>query len=248
MEGVRRKMKFKKRWILLGALILSMGLCSIPEIVHTNQGVSVAEGSVRDGKLKNGYLIPFKGPNYHFFSHFSYYILNNAYVHSSVYGTVMDAYKTCETNCPGKEYILMECTRKHGGRMIFHWTHQNGMSVDFMTPKMNGSDSDVWPNKAGLVHYLFKFDEDGKFSLSPKTQIDFEAMACHLLAIDDAAQQHGLRIRKILFKMEMHDNLFNTPSGKLLAERDINFVPHLRDLINRFHDDHYHVDFEFVGE
>ncbi|MEO5906048.1 MAG: hypothetical protein ABIQ11_04945 [Saprospiraceae bacterium] len=248
MAFVSRLMKIKKRWIILGTVVLSMALCSIPEIVHTNAGLSESTGSVRKGKLNNGYLIPFNGPNYHFFSHFSYYILNNAYVNSRVYATVMDAYKACESNCPGKEYILMECTRKHGGRMIFHWTHKNGMSVDFMTPKLNGTDINVWPNSAGLVHYLFKFNEDGKFSLGSKTQIDFEAMACHLLAIDDAAQQNGLRIRKILFKTEMHDNLFNTPSGKLLADRDINFIPNLRDLINRFHDDHYHVDFEFVGE
>ncbi len=243
-----KKRRFRKRWILLVLLILSMGVCSIPEMRHKNSGVSESTGSVRNGKLKNGYLIPYRGNNFKYFSAFSYYILNNAYVHSSVYATVMEAYKQCESTCPNREFVLMECTRKHGGRMIFHWTHQNGISVDFMTPKLRGNDINVWPNKAGLFHYLFSFDTDGKFLLGPKTHIDFETMAKHLLAIDDAAKQNGLRIRKVLFHTDMHDNLFSTPAGRILAQRDIRFVPHLSNLVNNFHDDHYHVDFEFVGE
>ncbi len=223
-----------------------MGICSIPEMRHKNGGVSESIGSVRDGKLKNGYLIPYKGNNFHYFSWFSYYILDNAYVHSDVYATLMDAYKTCETTCPAKEFTVMECTRKNGGRMLIHWTHQNGVSVDFMTPKLKGNDQDVWPNKAGLFHYLFSFNTDGEFGFGHKTHIDFETMAKHLLAIDEAAKQHGLHIRKILFHTDLHDNLFSTPSGQLLQQKDIGFIPHLSNLVNNFHDDHYHIDFERV--
>ncbi len=57
-------------------------------------------------------------------------------------------------------------------------------------------------------------------------------------------KQNGLRIHKILFNTNMHDELFGTPAGKELQQRDIRIVPHLSDLINRYHDDHYHVDFE----
>jgi penicillin-insensitive murein endopeptidase len=96
------------------------------------------------------------------------------------------------------------------------------------------------------VHYLLKFDADGNLFLSPKTQIDFEAMAQHLLALDDAARENGLRIRKILFHTDLHDNLFSTPAGQELARRELRFIPRLSELVNRFHDDHYHVDFGFV--
>ena len=70
-------------------------------------------------------------------------------------------------------------------------------------------------------------------------------MARDLLAIDDAAKLNGLRIRKILFHTDLHDELFNSPSGKILSQRELNFIPHLNNLVNRFHDDHYHIDFEF---
>lgn len=222
--------------------------CSVPELIHQNEGISISIGNARDGKLKNGWLMPYRGPNFHYFSPFSYYILNNAYVNSSVHATLMDAYKVCETTCPGKEFVYMECTRKKGGKMLFHWTHENGMSVDFMTPKIKEGNSNVWANRAGLFHYLFKFDKDGTFSLSRKTKIDFELMARHLIALDDAAKQNGLRIRKILFHTDLHDDLYNSPSGKILAQRRLNFIPRLNNLVNQFHDDHYHVDFEFADE
>ncbi len=140
----------------------------------------------------------------------------------------------------------MECTGKHGGRMLIHWTHQNGTSVDFMVPVVNGDESGSWINRLGLLHYLLTFNEYGQFSLGHKTVIDFETMARHILAIDDAAKEHGLRIRKILFNEYMHDELFATPSGKIVEERHLNIIPHLNNLINMVHDDHYHIDFEFT--
>ena len=227
-------------------LLLSMITCSIPEIVHKNQGVSTSVGNARNGKLENGWLMPYSGNNFHYFSPFSYYILNNAYVHSAVHSTLLEAYERCETSCPGKTFVYMECTRKKGGKMLFHWTHENGMSVDFMTPKLNNGNSNVLSNKAGLFHYLFGFDADGKFRLNPNTQIDFETMARHLNALDDAAAKNGLRIRKILFHTDLHDDLFKSEAGKELAKRQLNFIPRLNNLVNRFHDDHYHVDFDIL--
>jgi penicillin-insensitive murein endopeptidase len=237
-------MKFKKRWLFFSGTVVLLGLLSVPEMMHVNSGVSEASGSVRDGKLHNGYLMPFEGPNFRYFSRFSYYILNNAYVHSDVYNTLMEAYQTCETTCPDREFVLMECTRKHGGQMLIHWTHQNGTSVDFMVPKKNGDDHDVWSNKAGMFHYLFQFDPVGKFALNGDTEIDFECMARHILALDDAAARNGIHIRKILFNTHLQDELYSTESGKELQQRGIRIIPHLSDLVNRYHDDHYHVDFE----
>jgi penicillin-insensitive murein endopeptidase len=237
-------MKLKKRWIILVSTVILFGLLSIPEIRHINSGVSESIGSVRDGKLKNGWLMPFEGENFNFFSRFSYYILNNAYVHSSVYHTLMDAYKTCETTCPGKEFVLMECSRKRGGHMLIHWTHQNGISVDFMVPKKRSDGRTILSNHAGMFHYLLQFTTEGRLKLSRKTTIDFETMAKHIIALDDAAIKHGLRIRKILFNTTMQDELYKTETGQEILRREIRIIPHLNDLVNRFHDDHYHVDFE----
>lgn len=243
-EGTGRRLK--KRWILLPIFIIVLVLLSIPELHHQNSGVSESIGTVRDGKLKNGWLMPFRGNNFHYFSYFSYYILNNAYVNHRVYSTLMEAYQVCETSCPNTEFVLMECTRKHGGRMIFHWTHQNGMSVDCMAPTITNGNPGSWSERTGLVHYLFSFNENGQFAFNKKTTIDFETMATHIIAIDDAAKKNGLRIRKILFNTSMHDELFGTRAGKILQERDLRFIPHLTDLVNDFHDDHYHIDFEIA--
>jgi len=237
-------MKVKKRWIYLGGTVLLFALLSIPEITHTNRGISESVGSVRDGKLRNGWLMPFEGKNFRYFSRFSYYILNNAYVNSKVYDVLMDAYQACETSCPGKEFVLMECTRKRGGRMLIHWTHQNGTSVDFMVPTKRADGKKSLSNRAGMFHYLFQFNPEGQFTLNKKTEIDFETMATHILAIDDAARKHGLSIHKILFNTNLQDELYATPAGQEILQRGIRIIPHLSDLINRFHDDHYHIDFD----
>lgn len=239
-------MKLKKRWIILISIVVSFGLLSIPEIIHTNTGESISEGSVRDGKLRNGWLMPFKGDNFRYFSRFSYYILNNGYVNSRVYNTLIEAYQTCESSCPGQNFVLMECTRKHGGQMLIHWTHQNGTSVDFMVPKKCIDKSTVYSNHAGMFHYLFQFTDKGQFALNTETTIDFESMAKHILAIDEAAHRNGLRIHKILFNTNMHDELFNTVAGRELQAREIRIPSRLNDLVNRYHDDHYHIDFDIL--
>jgi len=241
-----KKKKFRFRWkYVLLAIVVVATMMSLPQIFYHQPPESESIGSVRDGKLKNGWLIPHKGKNFHYFSGLSYYILGNAYVHSKVYRTILDAYKTCEATSPNTFYHLMECSDRKGGKMWFHWTHQNGVSVDFMVPTKNGNAKTILSNYTGLVHYLLKFSPDGKFSLNRNTEIDFEAMAQHLIALDVAAKANGLHIRKVLFHTDLHNELFSTPGGQKLSEHNLRFIPHLDNLVNRFHDDHYHVDFEF---
>jgi penicillin-insensitive murein endopeptidase len=240
-----KKFRFRRRYFFM-AIIVAGILMSLPQIFYKQSPESQSIGSVRDGKLINGWLIPHRGKNFHYFSGLSYYVLANAYVHSKVYRTLLAAYKTCELTSPNTFYHLMECSYRNGGRMWFHWTHQNGVSVDFMVPTKNGKAKTILSNYIGLLHYLLKFSPDGKFSLNRNTEIDFEAMAQHLIALDDAAKVNGLRIRKVLFHTDLHDELFNTAGGQELLKHNLRFIPHLDNLVNRFHDDHYHVDFEFV--
>lgn len=241
-------MRVKKRWIILSILIVVLGLLSIPELVHKNKGVSTSVGSVRNGSLENGWLIPFKGNNFQYFSRFSYYILNCGYVNDKVFHTIMEAYQECEITCPEQKFRLMECTRKKGGNMLFHWTHENGTSADFMVPVKRGQKRNVLSDHFGLFHYLLPFNAKGQFSLNPKTEIDFEIMARHIIALDDAAAKNGLRIRKLLFNTHMLDKLFSTQSGREIQNREI-FIPRrLNNLVNRLHDDHYHVDFESIHQ
>ncbi len=232
----------KKKWALLITALLLI-VFSIPEFVHQNKGQSKSKGSVGSGQLENAYLFPYSGKNFRYFSPISYYLLNNGYTHSKVYKTVLEAYKTCEQTCPGTQFRIMECSDKHGGKLLIHRTHQNGMSIDFMIPKIKkNKQSKLW-DRIGLWHYLLEFTNSGKLTVSKKVQLDFETMARHILALDDAARKNGLRIKKVLLKIELKDDFYKTPSGKKVKQRGIYFARALGPMVNKVHDDHYHIDF-----
>jgi len=235
----------KKRYLfLLIYAVICIG-CSIPELLHQNEGKSKAIGSVRNGKLENAWLFPYSGPNFRYFSPLSYFILNNAYTHSTTWKVVMDAYETCEKTCPGIQFRLMECSKRDGGKMLIHRTHQNGTSIDFMVPKKNQNGQTKWIDWIGMWHYLLDFDSKGRLLFAKGTEIDFETLGKHILAVDDAAHANGMRIRKIILREEVVDDLYRTDSGKEVKRRGIYLVRGLHGFVNQVHDDHYHVDFVF---
>jgi len=236
----------KKRYKVIGALVVALIFLSIPEILHTNSGESKSIGSVRAGSLENGYLLPYSGANYRYFSPFSYYILNNAYAHHKVYKTIVEAYQICETTAPGKHFRLMETSNRTGGKVHLHRTHQNGTSADFMVPKINQKGEQVHRyDRIGLSHYLLNFDDNGTLNFDRSTMVDFETMGKHILALDKAARSNGLKIRKIILKIALKDDFYATESGKEVARRGIYIVQRLSHIVDVLHDDHYHVDFEF---
>ena len=115
-----------------------------------------------------------------------------------------------------------------------------------MVPKKKGEEPFRLLDKSGMFSYLLDFDPNGRFILNHDVEIDFESMAKHILAVDDAARNNGLRIRKVILMVELQDELFNTKYGTELEKRDIYFVKHLTEWVNRVHDDHYHIDFSFM--
>lgn len=227
-------------FIAVGCLALSA-----PELIHTNKGQSISSGSVREGKLANGYLLPYSGKNFKYFSPVSYYLLDNAYCHHAVHKTIVEAYQICETTCPGTDFKLMETSNKDGGRMHLHRTHQNGYSADFMIPKVRKGKQSGLLDCIGLSHYLLAFDDDGTSTLSDGISLDLETAARHLLALDDAAAKNGLKIRKIILKIALKDEFYATPSGQKVRDRGIYIVRNLSKIVDDLHDDHYHVDFEW---
>jgi penicillin-insensitive murein endopeptidase len=233
----------KKRKIFL--LLLAVGLLALafPELAHQNKEKAVASGTVGKGSLKNAWLIPYFGKNYRYFSPLSYYVLNRGYAHHQVHNTILKAYETCEVTCPDIQFRLMECANKHGGRMWPHRTHQIGLSADFMLPKTRNGQAHRMLNHLGVWHYLLAADSKGAYS--SRVSIDFETMARHLLALDDAAKANGLRIKKVILKIDLKDDFFATASGKKVKQRGIYFAKSLPQLVDELHDDHYHVDFVF---
>ncbi len=239
-------MKLIKRgryWILI---FLIWGIfCSLDQWTYVNEGTSKSKGSVRDGSVSNAWLMPWSGKNFGYFSWWSYFVIDNAYIHSDVYKIALEAYETCETTCPNTFFRTMECGNTNGGKMTFHNTHQNGLGIDFMIPKLNSEGVQTqWLDRIGMWHYLLEFDTYGKNQIFGSIQLDLETMAKHILALDDAAKKRNMSIHKIILRTELLDDFFNTPSGKKVKERGIYFMPRLYPLANKVHDDHYHVDFK----
>lgn len=210
---------------------------------HT--GTSSSSGTVSNGSLKNGKLFPFQGPNFIYFDSTSY-LDKHAFVHEKVYRAVLETYKRFETIRPEFEFGLMECSNEHGGKIWPHRTHQNGLSVDFMSPLLKNGASTTDFNTMGLSHYLMDFDENGVYTEDSSYSIDFNLMAQHILSLNEEAKKQGLKIEKVILKIGLKDDLFATESGKKLKASGIYFAANLSDLIDSLHDDHYHVDFAIL--
>lgn len=208
----------------------------------TLSGNSISIGTVSNGSLENGYILPFSGKNFHYFDTSSY-LHNRCFVNLKVKETLLAALAQLETITPGRSYGLMECSNEHGGKIHPHRTHQNGLSVDCMTPLVKDGNPYTDLDFIGAPHYLMDFDATGHSTEDPSVSIDFETMAKHLLAVIAAAKQHGLKVEKIIWKTELRDELFATESGKRLKATGVYVTTRLSPLINALHDDHYHIDF-----
>ncbi|MFT7120840.1 MAG: penicillin-insensitive murein endopeptidase [Neolewinella sp.] len=232
----------RRRKLLILLTIICLVL-SVRELLHTNEGTSKITGSVGGGTIENAWLLPWSGDNFRYYSPVSYFLLDRGYVHDKVYASVVGAYKQLETVTPGQKYRIMEAARKSGGRMWPHRTHQVGMSVDFMVPKKKNGQQHRWLDRLGAWHYALSFDKSGNWS--DNVSIDFETMAKHILALDDAARKNGLMIQKVILKINLKDDFFATESGRKVKSRGIYFARSLPKTVDDLHDDHYHVDFAF---
>jgi penicillin-insensitive murein endopeptidase len=238
---MRTAMKIK-RILLLLVLSLNFNSCSNQP---KGKGLSISQGSVSKGSLENGRRFPYRGSNFKYFSFLSYTFFNRAWVHSKVLDISLEAYEEMEHTYPEKNFLLMECSQEKGGRMWPHRTHQNGTSIDFGVPLVKKGKARHLHNYFGIYHYLMAFDEEGKTGLAKNISIDFEAMAQHILALEKAARKRGMFIKKVILKIDLKDDFYNTPSGKIVKRKGIYFAKALPKTIDDLHDDHYHIDFGF---
>jgi penicillin-insensitive murein endopeptidase len=84
--------------------------------------------------------------------------------------------------------------------------------------------------------YGLDFDQRGR---RDDLQIDFEIVARHLAALDEAARRHGLVVAKVILAPEYLPLLWATPTGATLKGR----LPFMQTPAWVRHDEHYHVDF-----
>ena len=237
----RNKVNLKK--IILTLVFLTVEITSVPQIIYKNKGTSESVGKVSNGKLINAYKLPRKGDNFKYYSLFSYYVIGRCYIHSGIHKTILESYTILEKENPKYTYRIMDCSKRKGGRLFPHKTHQNGTSVDFMTPLIKKGKQTTFFDKISVFRYLMKFDSKGKSRINKKVEIDFESVAQHILILDKTARKNGFKIRKVILETNLKDELFATKYGAELKERNIYFVKSLPKVIDELHDDHYHIDF-----
>jgi penicillin-insensitive murein endopeptidase len=218
--------------IFLG--LLSLGLWQIASAENPS---STCFGTTQQGHLENAWQLPSSGKNFEAYSSLGP-MLGRNYVHSKVHSVAVSAYKTLESSAPDKIFVYGESGAKNGGSFKPHKTHQNGLSIDFFVPVVNSDGVSVKLPISSLnkFGYDIEFDENARYK---NLAIDFEAMAKHLLAIKQAADQHGIQIGVVIFENQFQKQLFATNSGKQLPAlmRFSVLKPWVR------HDEHYHIDF-----
>jgi penicillin-insensitive murein endopeptidase len=217
---------------LVACLGLTASLASAAE-----KNPSTCFGTTDNGSLAEGWKLPLSGKNFSTYSHLGS-TAGRTYVHSKVYHILLDAYQALEQEAPGKVFVYGETGWKTGGTFKPHKTHQNGLSVDFFVPVLNGEGESVPlpTNPLNKLGYNIEFVGAGNYG---DYRIDYEAMAAHLFALKAAADAHGVKIWRVIFDNDLQRELFKTSRG-LQLQKAMTFSikkPWVR------HDEHYHVDF-----
>lgn len=203
---------------------------------------SVCFGTTSQGSLSNGVQLPSKGKNYVGYSQAAR-IAGRTYVHSEVKEIIVAAYRALEQSEPHKQYKYAETGKKRGGPFKPHKTHQNGLSVDFMTPvtDRNGESVHLPTNILNRLGYDIEFDSNNEFN---QLKIDYVALAAHIVELHKQAKKKGHDLWRVIFAPELQAPLYETEYGDYLRT-------HLQFSKKRSwvrHDEHYHVDFDVACE
>jgi penicillin-insensitive murein DD-endopeptidase len=230
------------RWVAIS--LVTLGLAAVALLSGNEMAIalessapSVSVGRKAAGRLEHGKRLPTAGPNFRAYSRLGTLLGRNS-VHSDVRAVILDAYRELERTQPGVTFVYGETGWPSGGRLRPHRTHQNGLSADFLVPvRSSGGAPRTLPTAPWQKFgYGMNFDADGR---AGELRIDFEAVAAHLAALEQAAARHGLVIELVIFAPEFHRHLARTGQGRSVGGR----LPFMRGRPWVRHDEHYHVDF-----
>lgn len=204
---------------------------------------SIAIGTPGNGSLQHGKLIPPRGKNFIYFDSASY-MRNRGFTHSIIREVLLNTYECLDVLYPGRTFRVMEASNQKGGEISPHRTHQNGLSIDLMFPKLKNGIPYEKLDTLGFSHYLLDFNEKGQYKQDASITIDFATTAHHIYLLALEAEKLGYEIEKVLVYTEFKDELFSTVYGKKLKEMGVYFAQYLEPKINKLHDDHFHIDFK----
>jgi penicillin-insensitive murein endopeptidase len=199
---------------------------------------STCYGTTSNGRLVNAVKLPGGGKNFVAYSKMAR-LAGRTYVHSSVSDIVINAYAKLEKSEPTKVFKYAETGFKEGGKFKPHKTHQNGLSVDFMTPVVDedGNSVHLPTNPLNKFGYNIEFDDLGSFD---GYKIDYVALAAHIVELHKESIEQGFDLWRVIFDPKLQANLYKTEYGEYLKE-NIQFSKK-RSWVR--HDEHYHVDFK----
>ncbi len=228
----------QKFWKKAGPVIagLFILLWLFPNVLLYLEGsqASQSTGRVASGRIVNSKRMHFDGNNFTTYS-FICYLAGRTFVHEKVRQVMIDAYAVCEETCLNRTFVVGEIGLRKGGRFLPHRTHQNGLSVDFMTPVLKNGKVYRSHHLFNLWGYTMEFDEKGKRG---DLTIDYENMARHLLELKRAAKANGISIQKVIFDPVLQPYLMQTTVAD-----EIKTLPFTKKRVIIRHDDHYHIDF-----
>lgn len=219
---------------LLGLALLLLLIFPNLLLSLDNQQASRSLGHVANGRIENSKRMNFRGENFTTYS-FLCYLVGRTYVNDRVKKAMLASYKACESTSPEVTFVVGEIGRKRGGKFLPHRTHQNGLSVDFMTPLLKKDKPYRNHHLFNLWGYRYEFSDRGK---SGQLSIDFDTMAEHLYELRKAAEGEGLVIQKVIFDPVLRPYLLATEFGAKIKN-----LPFTKKRVIIRHDDHYHVDF-----
>lgn len=204
----------------------SLSVVAFYEENKGNEKASISKGSTSNGTLINGKLSPFYGENFQYFDANSYKA-SRAFTNKVTRDIILDSYADLYKSIPSRYFYLMELSSENGGKLYPHKTHQNGLSADFMMPKLKEGKQYYGLDTLGVKHYLLKFNDNGEYEKDTSITIDFNVIAQHLLILNDNAKKYDYKISKVIIKIEFKDELFATEYGKKLKSSGIYIVQNL---------------------
>lgn len=198
---------------------------------------STCYGTTSNGKLEFGVQLPIKGANFIGYSSVAR-LAGRTYVHSKVKKIIVNSYSSLLKEQPEKKYKYAETGYVEGGQFSPHKTHQNGLSVDFMTPVLgpNGKSVHLPTHPLNKFGYNIEFNHNGRYK---DFKIDYEAMAAHIVLLHKHAKLLDVGIWRVIFDPKLQAALYKTKYRRYL-KNNIKFSKK-RSWVR--HDEHYHVDF-----
>jgi penicillin-insensitive murein endopeptidase len=201
-------------------LILCLAFVSVVCAAET----STCYGTTSKGRLVNGVQLPAEGNNFVGYSTVAR-LAGRTYAHSEVRDIIINAYTALEKEQPDKEYKYAETGFEKGGIFKPHKTHQNGLSVDFMTPVLtpDGDSASLPTHPFNQFGYAIEFDTNDKYE---GFSIDYLALAAHIVALHKEANAKNYDLWRVIFDPELQSNLFKTKYG-FIFDKMFNFQKNL---------------------